>query len=561
MKAKIATEIQNTFGRFLQHYNFNRGKLAAACFADTDTVRLYMPDRGIDVTGITAIRMALCSICETKQAAGIAREWHVPCDPVYKLCDDGVTALGTWDTYGYLTQQDDTFATGYSTQFFSTRVDGKFLSFDGEWKLIELVWYIYSSMEPWLYDPMQDEARSKSLDEAPIPPAFQGRNDPSDYYAIQRLQARFTHDRRKCAIDMFADCDDVRFRMENLFDGVCQGRDAIAQQLAALDELEAKNEGMYLSIPMLGGPVIEINEAGDEAWGSWMVMTYDVKGPAFLQQPPYNIIRRIGRLQQRFVKEQGKWKFLTFSLDIYMSQSPIPYDPQTARFARMMLPDNNWQYSFGELGGTDSHPDDVAEVEALLPVWLNYMRRGDQLSYIQKHMLNSEKEIYFRSTMGGREAPPVIGWDSWSKKFVGPAFVYYHRQGYCHSVTTPIVEISADGKHATALWIDHNWSPYYNLKPGHVETGHIPLFVFISHYLHHFIKEDGEWKHYCLIWDPLINLPDWYEQVWDSMGWAGTETDYQYPALWQPYRYCPIRSKDIPIEQRKPIVWNGDPEE
>lgn len=560
IKAAVATAIQNTFGRLVQGCNLGRTDEAAACFSSESDVRFYMPDRGIDVSGLPAIREALERQFAGNSMTRPGREWHVPCDPVYTMAEDGVTALGTWDTYAFATQPSEATSTGWENQFFFTRADGRFVWEDGQWKLSELAWYEYSSMEPWEYDPAQDGALRQNLCDLPATPSFSGNADPADYYAIQRLQARFTHDRRRRAMELFADRPDVSFRMENLFAGTRVGRESIAAELAALDLLEEQNANMYLSVPMLGGPVIEVDESGTSASGAWMVMTYDVKGPAF-GGPPYHIVRRIGRLSQRFVKENGKWKLLQFDLAILMSQTPIPYCQEELRFARMVLPDNNWQYSFGELGGTDTHPDDVAEIEAMLPIWLNYMRRGDQLAYIQKYMLNDEKEIYFRSTMGGREAPPTVGWESWASKFSGPAFVYYHRQGYCHSVTTPLVEVSADGRHATALWIDHNWSPYYQLRPGHVEPGHIPLFVFISHYLHHFIKVDGEWKHYTLFWDPLLNMPDWYEQVWDSRGWAGTETDYQYPALWQAYRYCPVRSRDLPIEARKPIVWNGDPKD
>lgn len=358
-------------------------------------------------------------------------------------------------------------------------------------------------------------------------------------------------------MELFADRDEISFHMPNLFDGVRRGRAEIAEELRVLEETEKRNGGNYLCVPLITSPVIEISKDRKSAEGSWLVMTYEVQAGAFGHgSPPYEIVRRLGFLHQRFVKERSKWKILDFDLNIIMTQSPFAYDctQENTRYHRMSQPDHKWRYSLPQMGGV--FPNDAVEVEAQLPYWLNALRRGELGDYIQEHMENEVQEIVFISLFTGKEAPPVVGLESFLKKFTGTPFQYHHQQVCYHTDTTPIIEISADGRFATATYFDQSWTPYdadtnidvrENLKfesNWNAETtAHkcVRSISLLSKYEHEFIKIGNEWKHVKIFWEPMISFPDWELAGAKSRGWSGSASSEKYPKLWEKYNFCPDR--------------------
>ena len=265
MDAKIIHAIENTHGRFMQYYNLNKAGLSAKqLFADTKDVRLWMPDKNIDAVGLKAIDDTLSSISAQRAKGGRKRDIHLTHCPVFKISDDKKTAYGTWDTYSFDIKPG---ADGkWAVEFYTSRMDASFIRQGGTWKYRNLDWYEIVSFMPWKALAKDDvHADAASL---PLPPEPTGVKSTKDYLEIQKLQARFSHDNRRNAMGLFADRDDITFRMANLFEGTVKGREKIREQLRRLDEMEALNGGNYLCVPLITAPVIEIGTDRRTACGT-----------------------------------------------------------------------------------------------------------------------------------------------------------------------------------------------------------------------------------------------------------------------------------------------------
>ena len=563
MKAKKVCEAQNAFGRFMQLYNLGQVQLAAPLFCSSPQVSLWLPDYDISAIGPEAVAAALKKLSDSRRTSGYRRDVHVPHTAVYWMSEDGTTVMGTWDIFTYLFSGPDTAP---KIEYVYGRTDVQFAEEDGVWKILNLDWYQISSFVPWDYDPAQDDGLCTDLDALPLPPAYIGKTSPSDFYKIQNILTRFIHNNRRHAMeDTFAQEHPICFRMPPLTPDFVRGHEAVAQELGRLRQLEEKNIGKYVYVPTTSAPVIEVSEDGETAEGQWMMASYSFEGEAFGKPAgQYDFVRRLGILRASFVKEHGSWRMTAFDCDTLLRVPAMRFDadyipgrPVDGKgYMRMARPESQWKPALPKLSG--DFPDDAVLLEGQMAYWINAYRRGEMPAYIKEHMVNDEYEIGFTSRGQGLEAPPVVGTESMLARFTMPAFQYHHQQVTCHGGMCPDVEITEDGRYATVTYFDYNTSAYIptmnydkadtvtlhvpdNFDADSSPFEHTPCVHQFSKYEHTFAKVNGEWKHLWCNWETLVRLRDICLAGKESRGWAGSVTQFKYPAIGQKYEYSPIR--------------------
>lgn len=564
MNSKIAIEMQNTFGRFIQLYHLNRLDLADSLFAES--AHLWLPDRGIDAEGIDSVRCALKQLQETRIALGSHRDIHLPHTPAYDTTEYDSVGLATWDihTFEFANTKDGRDA----VEYIYGRVDAKFVNESGVWKFAELDWWDVGSFVPWDYNEEEDDGLRTSPHVFSLPPAFSGKTTVRDFYAIQNVITRFAHNNRKYAMeDAFANRDDISYRAMPVSPETARGRAGVAAALERMNEMERINLGKYVYVPATSAPVIEVCEDGQSAHGQWMASCYTVEGEAFgIQGIPYRFIRRAAILKASFVKENGQWKIKDYDVNILMAMPAIEYDStcmpinptEGMRYQRMGLSENRWKPALPKMGG--DFPDDLPYLESFPARWVNAYRRGEYVEFLKKNVFNDEHDVYFHSRARGRNASQIIGSEAMLEFFSMGVFHYHHQQITNHGGVAPDIEISADGRYATISLFDMNstaYDPAKNRSDGN-ENGltlnvdadwnadnsgyeHTPSRFQFSVYQFSMAKVDGVWKIIHVDWETVGSLPDQKLAGKRSRGWAGSITDLKYPKLFEKYQFSPKR--------------------
>ena len=555
MNSKITIEMQNTFGRFLQLYNLNRA--AEADYLFTDDAVFWMPDLDIRAEGIEEIRATLRQLQEKRIAAGADRDVHMPHTPCYDVRENDTLALGTWDLHTFYVD-----AKKGEMEYDYGRIDGEFVEDNGMWKFRSLDWWDVESFVPWQYDLSEDDGWSNSLADIPAPPAFTGKTSGRDFYEINNMISRYGQNNRKYAFDdTFADSDEVSYYAEPLTTKTVRGKAAVQAELDRLDQLEKDNIGKYVLVPATGGPVIEVSRDGQSADCQWMVSTSTLEGEAFgINSPPYMYVRRLGLLTVKCVRENGKWRVLSFDLRQIMRVPGFGFDSycqlkntgNNKWYQRVGMPENRWHMAPPKMGG--DFPDELPLLEGMLAHWVSAYRRGDYENFLARYSLNDEFESFFHSRGQGRCAPAVIGTENLKEFFSLGVFKYHHQQITNHGGMSPDIEISADGRYATMSYFDINTTAFDPRKANsrtididedwnqdNAGFEHTPCRYQISMYNLAAAKVQGEWKLIQIDWDTLAAFPVIYLAGKSSRGWAGTVTDFKYPDVFEKYQYSPIR--------------------
>lgn len=556
MNANIVAGLQNTCGRFAQYYNLNQGDLLPDLFSTKKTVHLRIPDKKIEAVGHENVSKALKALIEEREKKGVLRDIHIYHSPAYKVSEDEKTGLAVLDTYSYEVIETPE---GKKTEYYYTRLDCKLVKEKGLWKLIDLDWWEVMSFVPWDYSEARDEGLQVDVKQLPVPPAPAGKLTGKDFYEIQNVLTRFVQNNRRYAIeDTFAQSGDISMNIPVVFSEPKCGRDAVGKALAEMEAMEKTNLGKYVFVPAVSSPVIEVSADRRTAQGQWLALMHMVKGEAFgIQQAPYDYIRRVGLVRCDFVKERGAWRMKSFDMDILLTLPYLVYDPDSdmgRRYQRMGMNENNWRPAPPKMGGV--YPDDMAEIELMMPMWVSAYRRGVYPEHLKKHCFNDEYETVFTSRLMGRNAPPIVGTDAMMERFTMATFEYHHQQPSYHTGMCPVIDISADGKYGTVQYFDLNTTPYipqrtdkdntpYAIKRGwsadDAGIEHVPCYTQLCKYEHHFAKVRGEWKHIKIDFEAILTLQDFETRGRASRGWAGAVSDFKYPALFEPYEYVSER--------------------
>ena len=567
MNANVSCGMQNLIGRFLFNYNLGHPEASLSLFAGGAHLRL--PDKGLEATGAEGIGKVLKTLGDyLRDGAPVHRNLHLTGSPVTLPDADGKGGKGKWDTYAFeIIDGDDG---SKKIEYYFTRIDGDFVTEDGQLRIKDLDWYEIYSFVPWDYTEEGDEGLA--FDWSALPPLPEHKRDISaaDFYGIQNVLTRYVYNARKYAmIDTFSRRDDISFKMIPFSEeGVC-GHDQVAAEIERLRKLEADNNGRYILVHPVSTPVIELSEDGQSAVGQWMSYMFTVLADAFgFPGTDNRLIKRIGLVRCEFVRENGGWRIKDFDLKTLLRCPVLEFNTWTEEgrpvkdktFMRVGLSENQWVYARPKLGGNQQFQDELPTVEGIMAYWVNAYRRGELGDHIKKHMLNSETEAVFHSRMTGRNAAPVVGTKAVYDKFSKGNFLYHHQQPAFHGGINPDVEIDADGRRATVSYFDVSHTPYVPelnsnfgetkqigyIAPEHFDMDncgieHVACVHRFANYCFTFAKVDGEWKHESVQFESLLTMPRLYTRGKESRGWAGCVTDVKYPDLWEKYDYRPER--------------------
>ena len=183
VNSRIAIEMQNTFGRFIQLYHLNRLDETLELFSKEG--HLWLPDRKIDAVGTEQLKTTLHQMQEDRLSLGYRRDCHIPHTPAYDTRENDTVGLATWDVHSF--EFADTKDGSDKVEYIYSRIDAKFVKEDERWKFLELDWWDVGSFVPWDYDKTQDDGLLTDVSAMPAPPVYLGNTSVHDFYAIQIL--------------------------------------------------------------------------------------------------------------------------------------------------------------------------------------------------------------------------------------------------------------------------------------------------------------------------------------------------------------------------------------
>lgn len=423
---------------------------------------------------------------------------------------------GHWNTYSLL-RRPEGVRWGY------LRFTVRFACREGAWRILTLNCLELMMLEPWSTEPC-----SGRIPAVPRPDELSAE----DFLALRDLAGRFAQNGPLHAKELFARRDDAALEIPGLYPIAAQGWHEVMTSLETWETWEREN-GMYIYQMSVNAPVFE-REDQNTVRGTALSMVYEVVGPAFgRRQEPYGLRRSFACLEFRFVREKD-WRILSLRMIplLRVKEEEYRFDPA---HRQLMTERENRVYA-PEATGIRS-PEDCFEIESLMPLWTEGVKRPDLFSFAE-------------TCMDTRTVDPSM---HFSFDYIGyPAVEQRCRELICkfadknpelwsypqfHSANTPVIEIAPDGKRATASWFDFGWgnigvAMFYN-----ADQKERKYFPGIGKYYHSLIKEDGRWKIYRFFWRPLMgSLPAWEFHTDRVGGWSAHHGTALWPRPFEPYR-------------------------
>ena len=426
---------------------------------------------------------------------------------------DNHNSKALWDVYAFSFEGNKV---RYSIEHFDVsyveKGDRLFIS-DMQWdKLVDLVPWGCECISEMNVDPLEFSCCPSDC-------------DPEDFVEIQKIQSRFSHFNRKNAIDLFSD-HKPKFSVSFLAEGTKSGKREIAETLDMIGKEEIRR-GAFIGIPLISTPYIVNEKDKNHACASWICMY--VSFGEMNKDGKRAVALHLGRLKQKYVKENRKtWKIDDFDFEESFSFVPYYYSHnENSRYDRISKPERKWLFGCENMGGT--YPEDVFEIESLIPQWTYRLRSGDQVTILDTIMNSREREI--SRSMRGFSNTRVYGADEFREYLINRQDKsFFTSMPAFHTATTPLVEVNAEGNYAKAVWLDHSISDLYKGKLK--EERFLPYAAYIGKYEHEFVKEDGTWKWIGFGWEPLVSLPDYVcdtEQSGEWLDWKHKKIRYPKP--------------------------------
>lgn len=535
MRTDAVVQMQNQAGRLLQYIASERFADIPGLFCRSDESILTMPDRKEYFKGYDNIETYFVKMAESARMANAPKAIYLTNTPAFHAPEDDILTKGVWEAYSFrIYPACNNEKAKY--EFFSSRFDISFQKEENEYKIINMCWYELMSFLPIEYSQTSTlELFKPALFEVPAPTGYLS---PEDFVEIQRTMGRFMHNNRSEAFTIFSDSDEISFRMSNVLQKTYTGRKGVIEALKALDELEADNGGKFVSIPFLTTPVVEIEPDGKHASGSWLVLCFDIKGEAFgREREKPEIVKVLGRLNQKFIKENGEWRILKYDLSTLTALPPL------ACLTPDRLPPAAEKYKYWDFAPqrtkNKKSSSDVFEIESLLLHWTTGLKTGTLVEFTQKHMTCEKSNwtvILGDYVMHGEKAV-TDGLAKMDKEHHELEF----KSPIVHTGSTPVIEISQDGLTAEGIWFDHS---YTNVaQSGKDFRRPFRYMMNTCKYHHWFKKENGSWKLEKFTWDIIFSMEDYFHEPNTSSGWAGSGYKVPWPKPFEKYELGTTKDK------------------
>ena len=351
------------------------------------------------------------------------------------------------------------------------------------------------------------------------------------FLELRNLAGRFVQNGPLRAKELFAREGDISIEIPGIFPVSAHGRTEVETALERWEAKEREN-GMYIYHMTATSPVFE-RLGSDRIRGTLLSMIHSIAGPAFgVAQEPYDLQRAFGGLEFCFVREE-RWRVQSVRLVpvIALEHEQYRFDP-----AHRQLMTERENRVYAPRPEETCRAEDCFEIESLMPLWTEGVKRPDLFSFAQ-------------TCMDTRSVDPSM---HFSFDYIGYSAVEQRcRELICkfadknpdlwnypqfHSANTPVIEVSPDGTKATASWFDFGWgnigvAVFYD--PAQTERSYFPG---MGKYYHSLIKEDGRWKIYRFFWRPLMgSLPAWGFHTDQAGGWSQYNNGALWPRPFEPF--------------------------
>ncbi|MBB5264942.1 hypothetical protein HNP82_002081 [Catenibacillus scindens] len=374
-----------------------------------------------------------------------------------------------------------------------TRMDIGFRKNGDEGRIESVFWYTVQDMEPWSYRGKITEPETAGIGDGFGAETTSGSLSSEDYLVIKKQVNR--------PWDQLAISSDEELRRMFCVPGGIEQPD-----LGSL-------------IGLTSSPAMEITGRNQiQVW--YPVELFGIHGN--MEGHP-SVCRCFYYVNSLFSKDEGKWQMTGQKGWPVLRLPDTPY-PQGQRYDKISVDMFPWTLGNEELPGI--FEEDSYKIENIINAWVYGCRRGRLCEFYENYMKNDGfvPEMLIRSR--GAQTPKLHGEDEILHKLSGMDARYHPGMYTFHTATTPLIEISVDGRTAVGTWFDHSAT---NLSGSAFEDSKIPYMVFVARYRHHFRKIDGKWFLTDFFWEPLISLKDWSFDRKHSGGLAARKNAVLYP--------------------------------
>ncbi len=428
---------------------------------------------------------------------------HSPCFLLPGNDEKELPGEASWDTYSFLIN-----ATEQTCSPMLTRIHATFFYEEGRIRIQSLDWFILQTWLPEKYEiiPMADRKLLSCI--RPVQETLNHANN-TDFLKIQKTVNRFIHEHMYDAAELFNSGEDSRFLIDTLFKEEQIGIKAIRKKLNELKKKEQKNDEDYICLMLNTSPIIHYLEDRDIACLSSWVETAEVKGAAFnVKVDELFVERNICHLEVTLIRDGNSWKMTSFEMKKVFHLPAVRHEARGILFERMSVKGNTWQQPPMIMGEKteDDFLIDYHIIENLVMGWVYAIRVAGCKDFFKRYMKNDQVSYKMLFCSRGLDTLPLQTDDEILQRIgMFDKDLKFDQPGY-HTVSTPLIEISSDGKNAEAVWMEHcntNMSVAFGTS---VQPNAIPYFTNFSRYHHSFTKVNGEWIMSAWRFEPLLSI-------------------------------------------------------
>ncbi len=408
-------------------------------------------------------------------------------DPVRCKECDGAISCDLFDYHQYTADGKE------ACMLHVRRLDIGFVYRDGMLKIRRFFTDAIQTYEPWFY-----------MEKHPAEQAFEvfdsvGPIDAEDYIALKKTH-NYLWDRLLETEEASAE----------------GGTDAAAVLKRILRDASLRDE-KYPATGITGLLCVDMEKDSGSAKCSQMVEVFRIVENASSMK----LVRSLWQVQTECGYRDGDWAITKVAAQPVMYLPLSDYIPGV-RYDRWSMGPKTWDLVNEPMPG--GKPEDLYEIENIMGEWAIHGRRGDLSGFAGKYMTNPALTPQLAIMSQGETTPVREGIEAIRERFAGMDARFRNHRYSMHVPTTPVVEVSADGRHAVGTWYDHSATC---LASG--EETRFPYMVFVARYRHEFVKIDQKWYVKRFYWEPLIHLREWELDLAHTDGWAARDDDRNYP--------------------------------